>query len=71
MVNDLGGNGDGLGSSDMADAAVEEIHQAGSGRFSAYAVFNNPDLELGVNVEYENLLAHKDQLLDMSHALEG
>lgn len=36
--------GAGLGSSDMADAVVEEIHQAGGGRFSAYAVFNNPAL---------------------------
>jgi hypothetical protein len=34
-------------------------------------VFNNVDLELGINVTYEDLLARKDQLLDMSNATEG
>ena len=29
VVNDLGGSGDGVGASDMADAVVEEIRQAG------------------------------------------
>ena len=29
VVNDLGGSGDGVGSSDMADVVVEEITQAG------------------------------------------
>ena len=29
------------------------------------------DLELGIDAEYEDLLEHKEELLDMSHALEG
>ena len=29
VVNDLGGSGDGVGSSDMADVVVDEIRQAG------------------------------------------
>ncbi len=35
------------------------------------AVFNNDDLEFGVDVTYEDLVARKDELLDMSHATEG
>jgi len=45
--------------------------QAGNGRFSCAAVFNNEDLELGADVTYEDLLEHKEELLDMSQATEG
>ena len=53
------------------EAPNGKVIQAGGGRFSTCAVFNNADLELGVDADYEDLLAHKDQLLDMSGALEG
>lgn len=53
------------------DAPNGRIIQAGSGRFSTCAVFNNADIELGVDADYEDLLARKDELLDMSEAQEG
>lgn len=53
------------------DAPNGKIIQAGSGRFSTCAIFNNEDIELGVDVTYEDLLARKEQLLDMSAAEEG
>ncbi len=53
------------------DAPTGKVIQAGNGRFSTAAVFNNVDLELGIDVTYEDLLAKKDQLLDMSNATEG
>ena len=53
------------------DAPNGKIIQAGGGRFSTCAVFNNADLELGIDAEYEDLLEHKDELLDMSQAMEG
>ena len=46
------------------------IH-AGNGRFSVSAIFTNDDVELGADVTYEDLLARKDKLLDMSTAQEG
>ncbi|MEZ5549677.1 MAG: SDR family NAD(P)-dependent oxidoreductase [Pseudomonadales bacterium] len=53
------------------DAPTDKVIQAGNGRFSVSAVFNNQDLEFGPDVTYEDLLAKKDQLLDMSKATEG
>ena len=53
------------------DAPNGKIIQAGGGRFSTCAIFNNEDLELGVDVTYEDLVARKEQLLDMSAATEG
>jgi NAD(P)-dependent dehydrogenase (short-subunit alcohol dehydrogenase family) len=53
------------------DAPNGKIIQAGNGRFSTAAVFNNDDLEFGPDVTYEDLLAQKDRLLDMSMAQEG
>ena len=47
------------------------IIQAGNGRFSTAAVFNNEDLEFGADVTFEDLLARKDELLDMSAATQG
>jgi hypothetical protein len=47
------------------------VIQAGNGRFSCAAVFNNEDIELGSDVTYEDLLERKDELLDMSHATQG
>ncbi|MFU8817582.1 MAG: SDR family NAD(P)-dependent oxidoreductase [Pseudomonadales bacterium] len=53
------------------DAPTGKVIQAGNGRFSCAAVFNNEDLTFGPDVTYEDLLAQKDQLLDMSNATEG
>jgi hypothetical protein len=53
------------------DAPTGKVIQAGNGRFSTAAIFNNEDLELGPDVTYEDLLEHKEQLLDMSNATEG
>ena len=53
------------------DAPTGKVIQAGNGRFSTCAIFNNEDLELGSEVTYEDLLERKDQLLDMSAAQEG
>ena len=53
------------------DAPTGKVILAGMGRFSCAAVFNNDDVEFGPDVTYEDLLAKKDQLLDMSHASEG
>lgn len=53
------------------DAPNGKIIQASGGRFSTCAIFNNEDIALGVDVTYEDLLARKEQLLDMSAAQEG
>ena len=53
------------------DAPTGKIIQAGNGRFSTCAIFNNNELEFGSDVTYEDLLARKDELLDMSSAQEG
>jgi NAD(P)-dependent dehydrogenase (short-subunit alcohol dehydrogenase family) len=53
------------------DAPTGTIIQAGNGRFSTCAIFNNEDLEFGTDVTYEDLLERKEQLLDMSAATEG
>jgi NAD(P)-dependent dehydrogenase (short-subunit alcohol dehydrogenase family) len=53
------------------DAPTGKVIQAGNGRFSTCAIFNNDDIELGPDVTYEDLLERKDQLLDMSAAQEG
>ena len=52
-------------------APTGKVIQAGNGRFSVAAIFNNEELEFGVDVSYEDLLARKDELLDMSTAQEG
>ena len=53
------------------DAPTGKVIQAGNGRFSTCAIFNNDDIELGSDVTYEDLLARKDELFDMSSAEEG
>jgi hypothetical protein len=53
------------------DAPTGKIIQAGNGRFSCAAVFNNEDLQFDADVSYEDLLEEKDALLDMSRATEG
>ena len=53
------------------DAPTNKVIQAGNGRFSTCAIFNNAELEFGADVTYEDLVAKKDQLLDMSEAKEG
>lgn len=53
------------------DAPTGKVVQAGGGRFSTCAIFNNNEVELGVDASYEDLLAHKDEVLEMRHAREG
>lgn len=53
------------------DAPTGTIIQASGGRFSSCAIFNNDEVELGVDATYEDLLARKEQLLDMSTAEQG
>ncbi|MGK0173285.1 MAG: NAD(P)-dependent dehydrogenase (short-subunit alcohol dehydrogenase family) [Candidatus Azotimanducaceae bacterium] len=53
------------------DAPTGTIIQASGGRFSSCAIFNNDEVELGVDATYEDLLACKEQLLDMSAAEQG
>jgi hypothetical protein len=53
------------------DAPTGKVILAGNGRFSCAAVFNNEDVSFGPDVTYEDLLAQRDRLLDMSRAKEG
>jgi len=53
------------------DAPTGKVIHAGNGRFSCSAIFTNDDLEFGADVSYEDLLAKRDRLLDMSTAQEG
>ena len=53
------------------DAPTGKIIQAGNGRFSTCAMFNNDGVNFGADVTYEDLLARKDELLDMGAAQEG
>ncbi len=53
------------------DAPTGKIIQASGGHFSMCAIFNNADVNLGIDASYEDLLARKDQLMDMSTAQEG
>ena len=53
------------------DAPTNVCIQAGNGRYSTCAIFNNNDLQFGADVTYEELLEKKDELLDMSNATEG
>ncbi|MEZ5559703.1 MAG: SDR family NAD(P)-dependent oxidoreductase [Pseudomonadales bacterium] len=53
------------------DAPTGKVIQAGNGRFSCAAVYNNQDLEFGADVTYEDLLERRDELLDMTRATEG
>ena len=52
------------------DAPTGKTIHAGNGRFSTSAVFVNEALEFGADVSYEDLLAQKDKLLDLSNASE-
>ena len=52
-------------------APTGRVILAGNGRFSCAAIFNNENLQFDADVSYEDLLAKKDQLLDMSDAREG
>lgn len=52
------------------DAPTGKTIHAGNGRFACSATFVNEDLQFGPDVTYEDLLAKKDQLLDLSNARE-
>lgn len=53
------------------DAPTGKVIQASGGRFSSCAVFNNDELDMGLDVTYEDLAARAEQLFDMSAAEEG
>jgi NAD(P)-dependent dehydrogenase (short-subunit alcohol dehydrogenase family) len=53
------------------DAPTGKVILAGMGRFSCAAIFSNDDVEIGSDATYEDLVARKDELLDMSKAQEG
>ena len=53
------------------NAPTGKIIQASGGRFSVCAVFNNQDVDLGLDVTYEDLEARTEDLFDMSTAQEG
>jgi NAD(P)-dependent dehydrogenase (short-subunit alcohol dehydrogenase family) len=53
------------------DAPTGVIINAGNGRFYVSAVFSNDSLNLGPDATYEDLLARKEQLLDLSDAFQG
>ncbi len=52
------------------DAPTGTTIHAGNGRFSCSATFVNQDLQFGADVTYEDLLAKKDQLLNMTNVHE-
>ena len=52
------------------DAPTNKVIQAGNSKFSCSAIFTNKALEFGVDVTYEDLLEKRDQLFDMSTAVE-
>ena len=52
------------------DAPTGQTFHAGNGKFSRSATFVNKALEFGADVTYEDLLAQKDQLIDMSSSKE-
>lgn len=53
------------------DAPTNVVIQAGNGRYSTCAVFNNEDIQFGPDVTYEDLLEKKDELLNMDSATQG
>ncbi|MEM1245360.1 MAG: SDR family NAD(P)-dependent oxidoreductase [Acidobacteriota bacterium] len=53
------------------EAPTGKVVQAGGGTFSSCAIFNNPDIHLGVDASFEGLMAKKGELFDMSAAQEG
>jgi NAD(P)-dependent dehydrogenase (short-subunit alcohol dehydrogenase family) len=52
------------------DAPTGMTFHAGNGKFSRSATFVNESLEFDADVTYEDLLAKKDQLIDMSSCTE-
>ena len=52
------------------DAPTNKTIHAGNGHFASSATFVNDALEFGADVTYEDLLAKKDQLLDLGNAHE-
>ena len=53
------------------EAPTGRIIQAGNGKFSTAALFKNSDVEFGPEMTYEDLLARKEELLDLSEVTEG
>ena len=53
------------------NAPTGKIIQASGGHFSMCAIFNNQDIDLGLDVTYEDLEVNTERLYDMSSAREG
>jgi NAD(P)-dependent dehydrogenase (short-subunit alcohol dehydrogenase family) len=53
------------------DAPTGKVVQAGSGRFSFAAVFNNDGVGYGVDASLDRLIEDQDEMMDMSRAQEG
>lgn len=53
------------------EAPTGKVVQAGSGRFSFAAIFNNKGVGYGVDASLEKLLEDQDEMMDMSKAEEG
>ena len=52
------------------DAPTGRVIHAGNGEFYSSAIFSNDHINLGKDVTYEELLEHKEKLLDMSGSVE-
>jgi len=53
------------------NAPTGKVIQASGGNFSVCAVYNNQNIDLGLDVTYEDLETNAERLFDMSTAREG
>ena len=53
------------------EAPTGRVFQASGGRYSVAAMYSNDGVSLGPDATYEDFLANKDTVLDMSAATEG
>jgi NAD(P)-dependent dehydrogenase (short-subunit alcohol dehydrogenase family) len=53
------------------DAPSGKVFQAGGGNFSVAAMYSNEGVSLGAGATFEDFMANKEAILDMSGAQEG
>ncbi len=53
------------------EAPTGTVIQASSGNFSVASMFSNDGVSLGVDASFESFIESKDQIIDMSAAVEG
>ncbi len=53
------------------EAPTGTVIQASSGNFSVASMFSNDGVSLGVDASFESFIENKDQIIDMSAAVEG